>query len=293
MAKKQKNEEIDDTIEIYAKVKLKANEYQKFKNGELHSDKGLRGDDGKISSIPDFEEVDDYDINNYGYGYDIFNDYEYDNYSYDTNNNYNDNSYDRDKDYKMSPAMEKLCDAVAEILVDATIKFGERIFGYIKPNITKIKEKKKNKKDKKIYKKRKYTQIDSHNNTLMSNVNILDYLSDELDIINTKYEDDCLNEETKRHFVNIFALSVQLAYEIKAVSELVTNKTIYNKYKVDVEKIIQNRTIEGVNNILTNDINMLDENYTNKLSAILGYSIIDNDSFTLINREKIEEKLLL
>ena len=34
-------------------------EYQKYKSGKTHSDKGLRTEDGKLSSLPDIEELDE------------------------------------------------------------------------------------------------------------------------------------------------------------------------------------------------------------------------------------------
>ncbi len=34
-------------------------EYQKFKDGKIHSDKGLRTEDGKLSSLPDIEEIEE------------------------------------------------------------------------------------------------------------------------------------------------------------------------------------------------------------------------------------------
>lgn len=37
-------------------------EYQKFKKGETHSKKGLRTEDGKLSSLPDIEEIEEEDF---------------------------------------------------------------------------------------------------------------------------------------------------------------------------------------------------------------------------------------
>lgn len=34
-------------------------EYQKFKSGKTHSQKGLRTEDGKLSSLPDIEEIEE------------------------------------------------------------------------------------------------------------------------------------------------------------------------------------------------------------------------------------------
>lgn len=296
MAKKRKEKEEknntiyeeNDTVEIYAKVKMKAEEYQRYKSGEIRSNKGLRADDGKISSIPDFEEVDDYkhynyinnDIDDYGNNYD----YGYDSYS---------DGYSHNKEYEMSPAMEKLCDIVAEILADATFKFGEKIIDYIKPRFAKLKNKNKDKKKYKSIKKRKYTQIYSDNNALMSSVDILDSFSEELDIVNTKYESDGLDEESKKHLVNIFALAVQIAYEIKAFSESVVDNNVLKKYNKDIEIIVQEKTIKSINTILNKDISFLENDYTNKLSKILGYDIINNGNFVSFDSENIKEKLLI
>lgn len=38
-------------------------EYQKYKSEKTHSDKGLRTEDGKLSSLPDIEELDEDKIN--------------------------------------------------------------------------------------------------------------------------------------------------------------------------------------------------------------------------------------
>ncbi len=37
-------------------------EYQKYKSGKTHSDKGLRTEDGKLSSLPDIEEIDEDEV---------------------------------------------------------------------------------------------------------------------------------------------------------------------------------------------------------------------------------------
>ena len=47
----------EETVTIKANVTLKKDEYEKYKSGKTKSNKGLRGDDGKLSSIPDFEEI--------------------------------------------------------------------------------------------------------------------------------------------------------------------------------------------------------------------------------------------
>lgn len=57
MAENDKRKSNEDTVTINAKVTLKKDEYEKYKSGEIKSNKGLRGDDGKLSSIPDFVEV--------------------------------------------------------------------------------------------------------------------------------------------------------------------------------------------------------------------------------------------
>lgn len=50
-------------------VTLKEEEYQKFVNGEIHSDNGLRKSDGKLSSLPDIAEILDEEDNYYSSNY--------------------------------------------------------------------------------------------------------------------------------------------------------------------------------------------------------------------------------
>lgn len=59
---KKKVKTDEETVTIRANVTLKKDEYEKYKSGETKSNKGLRGDDGKLSSIPDFEEIQDEEV---------------------------------------------------------------------------------------------------------------------------------------------------------------------------------------------------------------------------------------
>ena len=59
---KKKVKTDEETVTIRANVTLKKDEYEKYKSGETKSNKGLRGDDGKLSSIPDFEEIKDEEV---------------------------------------------------------------------------------------------------------------------------------------------------------------------------------------------------------------------------------------
>lgn len=52
----------DETITIKANVTLKKDEYEKYKSGKIKSNKGLRDNEGKLSSIPDFEEIQEEDF---------------------------------------------------------------------------------------------------------------------------------------------------------------------------------------------------------------------------------------
>lgn len=48
-------------VSFKANVTLPKEEYEKYKRGEIHSDKGLRGDDGRLRALPDIEEIEDGD----------------------------------------------------------------------------------------------------------------------------------------------------------------------------------------------------------------------------------------
>lgn len=65
--------ENDEYITRKMNVTFKKDEYQKYVNGEIHSDKGLRRDDGTLSSIPHVEEIPDENENDFSYNNSIYN----------------------------------------------------------------------------------------------------------------------------------------------------------------------------------------------------------------------------
>lgn len=67
------NQNNEEYIVKKMNVKFKKDEYQKFINGETHSDKGIRNEDGRLSSFPDLEEIpieDDYIYDSFDYNHD-------------------------------------------------------------------------------------------------------------------------------------------------------------------------------------------------------------------------------
>ncbi len=291
MAKKKNNEEM---ISFKANVTLPKEEYEKYKRGEIHSDKGLRGDDGRLRALPDIEEIEDGDKNECQYP------------------SYDESEIQEYQERELTPEQRELYDAIETILALVAIKVCEYAYYAAKPHVvnwwnTKLVPGVKNlaaslkKKDIKATKRLKKTKSDkaathkrvTTTDIAVQNMNALNTLSGNIEIMYDEYIRNITSEEAQQHLINIVVLTACLAHEIKELSGVVIrdNEKLSTQYQSDIEQITQQKVMQGLNNILTQNINLLDAETEEKFTTLMGCPIITGGKFQPIDRMQIKELL--
>ena len=124
-------------------------------------------------------------------------------------------------------------------------------------------------------------------------MNALNTLSGNIEIMYDEYIRNITSEEAQQHLINIVVLTACLAHEIKELSGVVIrdNEKLSTQYQSDIEQITQQKVMQGLNNILTQNINLLDAETEEKFTTLMGCPIITGGKFQPIDRMQIKELL--
>lgn len=272
----------DEYVVRKMNVKLKKEEYQKLINGEIHSDNGLRNKDGKLSSLPDIEDIPDEDE-----------DYSSSNYS---------GSYEEDSG-----------DAIVELIISGLIIgiailsdeekrkaiknwWTNKVVPMVKNTTSTISRKagkstkavkafvsSKNKKEKQLVKK----DVKTAEIVDMS----ADLASTEKQKKNTEeFKKFISGEEAQQQIQDIKNLATLLAGKIKEFSESYVREDLTPEEQIEQQTIIKELTSKEVKNsmqmLIENKNFMLEESTSRIFSDFLSGNIIVNGK--VISIEKLE-----
>ncbi len=137
------------------------------------------------------------------------------------------------------------------------------------------------------------TGLVSKTDIAVQNMNALNSLSGNIEVMYDEYLRNMTSEEAQQHLINIVVLTARLAYEIKELSRVViiNNERLSGQYQADVERITQQRVMKSFNSILENNLMLLDEESSEKLSNLLGYQVVVNSSFIPFERMQLKDAL--
>jgi|GEM_PF-4839809 len=263
-------------------VKFKSeDEYRKFSNGEIHSQKGLRSKDGKLRTQPDIEEIDAFD--------DFVNDFEY------------------EGDYYLEEDKSEINDIINEVLSEIVISL-IKIAGEKVTEILNDKEKReiifeagkiylknkvipsaKNSWERTVYKAKKSMYMlkellnKESNNSLEKTVECKSY-----HIIDSRNDSSYYNEkqvisrkEAEEQFYQIGVLALMLKEKINSLSNSIIlendryiQDTASNNKILDMSEPESLKTIEF---LLENKSYFLDESTARILSEFVKGNIIYNN----------------